>query len=59
MASFVQTLKFVSQKLKMLFLSKITILHIFDCFGYHTTKKKNCHTRRHKLQPNTFFDKLT
>ena len=32
----------------MLFLSKITILHIFDRFGDHTTKKqKFCH----KLQP--------
>ena len=33
----------------MLFLSQITILHIFDHFGDHTTKKKKiCH----KLQPN-------
>ena len=31
----------------MLFLSKITILHIFYCFGDHTTKKK-----RYKFQPN-------
>ena len=36
----------------MLFLSKITILHIFDRFGDHTTEKEICHTRRHKLQPN-------
>ena len=35
-----------------MFLSKITILHIFSRFGDHTTKKKIHHTRRHKLKPN-------
>ena len=39
----------------MLFLSKITILHMFDRFGDHKTKKKKIwHTRPHKLQPNSF-----
>ena len=38
----------------MLFLSKITFPHIFDCFEDHTTKKeeKNRHMRRHQLHPN-------
>ena len=36
-----------------MFLSKITILHIFYRFRDHETEKKICHTRRHKLQPNT------
>ena len=35
----------------MLFLSKITIQHIFY-FGDHTTKKKISHMRLHKLQLN-------
>ena len=32
-------------------MSKIAILHIFYCFGDHTTKKKIPHMRRHKVQP--------
>ena len=36
----------------MLFLSKITILHIFYRFGDHKKKKKIRHMRPHKLQPN-------
>ena len=41
-------------------MSQITILHIFDRFRDHTTKKKKkfCHTRRHKLQPNTLVQVL-
>ena len=31
----------------MLFLSKITILHILYCFGDHTTKKNSSHETSH------------
>ena len=36
----------------MLFLSKMTIFPIIDCFEDYTMKKKIRHTRRHKLHPN-------
>ena len=42
----------------MLFLSNITILYIFYCFGDHTKKKKIPHMRSHKLQPNSLQNSL-
>ena len=47
MAFFGQTLQFLST-LKILFLSKINILHIFDRFEDHR-KEKHRHTLRKKI----------